>query len=586
VRGLQRRRAARRCTSSVESQLDSDFAIGARGVVSRLLYGLDMRSAQALPRASILLLLATIMACVGQIPPPPELTVTSPKRGMLQSNAGRIVVQGTALPGADGASVTKVMVNGVRATLAANGSFTAAIDVPAGAMLLETVAITEDGGTATDARAVQIGQLRPVGSNIERAVTASLSADAFARLSVAAGAIIKTKDLTALLAPLQPMANLGDSLANLKLSVTKLTLTDAKFRLVPVDGGLELTAEIAGLSVAANAAYGGTLVPDGTTAVTITADQMTIAGTLVVTPAGTAGFVTTIASPTVRATNLQLKASGLAGTILDLLNRNLDSTIQKVTTRSAELALQPLLNEALGALAGPQRFDVLGKKVDLQASPSAITFTRAGALVTINLLAKIEGSESSPGFIFTPNGAPAMTVGNGIQLGLADDLVNELLAEVHALDLLDLRLEQDFGVFDRADIKLTMPPMISASSDGALRLVLGDMIASFSKQDKPLISAAINAQVDLEVLRGSKPQEIALQFGKVHLFVNVLDPTSNDPLGSDDVTGAATAGINLQLDSLKQFLITVPVPSVAGVSLDNLSVRADSGYVMVSGQIH
>ena len=112
------------------------------------------------------------------------------------------------------------------------------------------------------------------------------------------------------------------------------------------------------------------------------------------------------------------------------------------------------------------------------------------------------------------------------------------------------------------------------------------MVASFKDQGKTLINAAINAQVDLEVLRGTKPEEIALQFGKVHLFVNVLDPTAEDPLGNEDLSGAASAGINLQLDSLKKVLIKVPVPSVAGVTLDNLSLRADSGYVVASGQVH
>ncbi|HWU87703.1 MAG TPA: hypothetical protein VN253_10535 [Kofleriaceae bacterium] len=548
-----------------------------------------MRPAQAVSRSFVLLLLTTVMACTGAMPPPPELRVTSPKRGMVQGDAGRITVQGTALPGSSGAAVAKVTVNKVPATLTADGSFTAVVDVAAGATLLETVATSADGGSATDARAVQVGQLRPVGSNIERAVTASLSADSFARLSAAAGPIVKSTNIAALLAPLQPMANLGDSLANLKLSITKLTLADAKFKLTPVDGGLEFFAELGGLSVGANVAYGGTLVPDGATSVNATADKITIAGTLVVTPAGTAGFTTKITSPTVGTANLRLQASGLTGQILNLLNNNLGSTIQSVTTRSAELALQPLINDALGTLAGPQRFDVLGKHLDLQASPSAITFSRAGALVTINLATKIEGSESSPGYIFTPNGTPTMNVGNGIQVGLADDLVNELLAEVHAIGLLDLHLKQDFGVFDTADIKLTVPPMISANStDGALRLVLGDMIASFSDHGKEIIRAAVNAQVDLQIKRGNAAQEIALQFGKVRLFVNVLDTMNNDEVGDDlsDLSGAAAAGIGLQLDSLSQFLITVPVPSVAGVSLDNLALRADSGYVMASGQIH
>ena len=33
-------------------------------------------------------------------------------------------------------------------------------------------------------------------------------------------------------------------------------------------------------------------------------------------------------------------------------------------------------------------------------------------------------------------------------------------------------------------------------------------------------------------------------------------------------------------------LITLPVPSVAGIQLEQLSIGADSGYVMMSGQIH
>jgi hypothetical protein len=503
---------------------------------------------------------------------------------MVQSTAGRVVVTGTARPGTDGSPVVRVTVNDVPATLAADGSFTATVDVPAGAMLLETVATTDAGGSITDARAVQVGELRPVGTNIDRAVTATLSADAFAKLSVAAGPILKTQNLTALLAPLQPMANLGDDIANVKLSITNLTLTDAKISLSPVDGGLKFSAELDGLKVAANAVYAGALVPDGSTAINIAADQVTVAGTLVVTPAGAAGFTTKIASPAVRTTGLRLSASGLTGDILGLVQDNLESTIQSFATQTAESAMAPLINDALGALGGPQRIDVLGNQLDLQASPSAVTFTQAGALVTMNLQAMIEGSEASPGYVFTPNGTPALNVTTGIQLGLADDLMNELLAEVHALGLLDIKLDQSFGPFDGAELKLTMPPMVSANTgDGSMRLVLGDMVATLNEQGKPALRAAINAQVDLSIEPGSSSQQIALQFGKVHLFVNILGDPNADP---GDASTAASTGIALQLDSLSQFLITVPVPSVAGLSLDNLSLHGDSGYVVVSGQIH
>ncbi|HUS30251.1 MAG TPA: hypothetical protein VMZ53_17205 [Kofleriaceae bacterium] len=541
----------------------------------------------AIQTSSLLLVIATVVACTAAPPPAPSLTVTSPERGMLQNSAGPVMVKGTALPGDDGAAVTSVKVNGTRASVGADGSFSVVVDAPPGALLLETVATSSEGGTVTDARAVQTGEVRAVGTSVERGVTATLSAEAFARLATAAGPIVKSTDFNKLLAPMQPMANLGDSLANVKLSITKLTLGDVKFTLVPTDGGLQFSAELTGLSVAAKADYAGTFVPDGSTSVNASADTVSISGTLVVTPAGTAGFTAKLASPTVRTTNLKLQASGLVGDVLSVLQSNLSSTIQRIATTSTEKAIQPLLINALGALAGPQSLDVLGKKIELQVSPSAVTFSRAGALVAMNVAVKIAGSEGSPGYVFTPNGTPKLDVSTGVQLALADDLVNEMLAEVHALGLLDLRIQEDFGIFDEAHFRLALPPMISANNeDGTMRLVIGDMIASFSNHGTPVIGAAVNAQVDVAVEQGTADEEIALKFGKIRVFVNPLDKDANmDDVENAELKLAATAGIGVQLDSMKQFLVKLPVPAIAGIQLDNLSLHADSGYVVASGAI-
>ena len=137
-----------------------------------------MRHLPILGRSAPALLLLVMAACVvGATPPPPELTVTSPERGLVQGGGGQIMVAGIARPGSDGAAIARVTVNREPARLAADGSFTAIVDVPPGAMLLETVATSTAGGAATDARAVQIGELRPVGSPIDRAITATLSAE-------------------------------------------------------------------------------------------------------------------------------------------------------------------------------------------------------------------------------------------------------------------------------------------------------------------------------------------------------------------------------------------------------------------------
>lgn len=533
---------------------------------------------------AVLLYLATLVACIGEMPPPPQLRVTSPERGLIKSTAGSVVVMGTATPGPSGSPVTKVTINGQQAKLMPDGTFAAAVAVPEGATLLETVAYSEDGAKAIDARAAHVGELRPVGGRIDNAVMATLSADAFARISTAASETLKTVDLTSLLPP----QSFGDEYANLKLTISQLRIGDVNVALMPVAGGLQLSIELTGLSVGANAAYAGVLVPDGSTSISVTADKITIGGTLVVTPAGNGGFKTTVSSPNVTTTALKLQASGLVGDILDLLNRHLASTIQNVTTRSAELALEPLVNTALGALAGPRQLDVLGKTVGLEVSASAIEFSSLGALASLNLQAKIDGSESSPGYIFTPNGTPSLDMGHGVQIALSDDLLNDMLSQVHALGVLDLGLDEDFGLFDKIDIQATLPPMITANtSTGAVRLVLGDMIATVSNDGNTLVRAAINAQVDVAIERGDKADEIAINVDSVQVFANLLDdPQTGGGIGADEITRAANAGVGLQLKNLDKFLVTVPVPTVAGVTLDSLEMRGDNGYVVASGKIH
>ena len=534
----------------------------------------------------LLLVFASLAACVGDMPPPPQLTVTSPHRGLVQ-NGSQVTVTGTALPNVDGDPVTEVTVNGTPAQLAADGSFTATVTMPAGAMFLETVAKCAYGGQATDARAVQVGDLRPVGTSIERAVTASLSADAFTKLANAAGPLILGLDLDAMLAPMQPMAAYGDDNAHVALSISQLSLGGVKITLVPIDGGLTFSAEIDGLSVSARADYDGTFVPDGHTTVKVTTDTLTLGGTLAVTPVGISGFTTAIRSPLVTTAKIKLDAGGLVGSVLGLVQDNLQSTLQTVTTRGLEQAMGPMINQAFGALAGPQHINVLDNQLTITASPAAVAFSPAGAQITMDLQAMIDGAATSPGYIFTPNGTPTIDPGAaGIQLGLADDLINELLSEITAMGMLQYHHSEDFGLFDQIDIVPAIAPMISANNaDGSLRILLGDMVTTVSAKGKPIITAALNAQADLEILRGANPQDISLQFGEIKFWINV-DGSSTSDGGELDISSAARAGLELQIASLKDFLVTVPTPSVAGISLDSLEAHADSGYVMISGQLH
>jgi hypothetical protein len=482
---------------------------------------------------------------------------------------------------ATGGPVEKVLVNNVQATIGSDGAFSAQIEVSEGATLIETVARDTDGITATDTRAVEAGQLRAVGTDITRAVTAAMSADTFAKLSAAAGPIIKGLNLGAMIAPLQPMVHWddpnGEDCEFARVFVDDIKFSDIKISLAPVQGGLAFSAEIDKLDVPGHARYAVACLSGSNTL------QIVVAGTLDVAPNGMAGFTTKLANPNVSVTNFHLAASGIPGGILNSLH--LDSAIQFVIAKGAELAMNPLMNQALGALGGPQQLDVLGTKLDMQVAPSTISFDPNGALVAMNMKVLLAGGESSPGYIFTDNGAPAMDPGHGFQLGLADDLANELLAELQATGLLDLTVPVPGGLFDAAQLRMTLPPMISAdASDGELRLVIGDLIATFTSRGTPVARAAINARVDLKVspVNGAG---VALQLGTPEIHINVLDDIANVTGFSDtELANASTAVLGAQIDSVSKLLVAIPLPTIAGLAVRDVSIASDNGYVMVQGQ--
>jgi hypothetical protein len=535
---------------------------------------------------AFILLAASVTACgAGAAAPidPPVLTVTSPTRALVQNQAGTVTVTGTVAPNANGDVVKTLTVNDTPVTLGADGVFTASVPVGDGATLIQTVATDERGGVATDVRAVQAGTLHPVGSNVPAAVTAAMSADSFAKLSAAAGPIIQGLDIGKLIAPMQPMLNFGSTCAaEGSASVDDVKLGDVKVSLAPAAGGLQFSAELDQVSVPGHANY-KVICISGSSSFTITADKIVVAGTLDVAPNGMSGFTTKLIKPDVQLTNFNVAATGLPGDILKLIDFN--GLISAVVPTVAELAMGPLVNQALGALSGPQQLAVAGAQLTMQVAPSAISFDPSGALLAIDMKMAIAGSEQSPGFIYVDPGQPALDPAHGFQVGLADNLANELLAELVATGKLELALPVPGGLFDTAQLHMTLPPIVSADSDGKLRLVLGDAVATFVTGGAPVAKAAINARIDLKVAPSLGGSGVAVQLGTPEVHINVLDDIPNTTGFTDDDLGkAVTAVLGVQLGSITELLGAVPLPAIDGLQIGNLSIDSDSGYVMVRGE--
>ena len=541
------------------------------------------------------LLLASFLASActsgpAPLPDPPVLHVTSPSRSLIQDHAGAVTVAGTVAPNAKGVAVTKVSVNGVDAVVGPDGSFSAVVNVPAGATFLHTEAVDAAGGKATDTRSVEAGELRAPGAEVENAITAALSTQAFAKIAGAAGPLIKQADMASMLAPLQPMVHAGDANGEDclfgRLYVDNLTMTDAKIQLVPVDGGLAFSAELDGVDVPGHMRYAAACI-SGSNTTDISATKVTISGTLLVSPASNGtGFDTQLVDQNVSLDGLHISASGIPGAVLDILP--LDTVIQYVAPKAAEMFMGPMMNKALGALGGPQKLNVLGKTIDVQVSPTDITFTSSGGLVTLNTKMLIEGTEGSKGFIYTDNGMPNMDPGQGMQLGLADDLANEMLSQLVATGLLNLSMPAQAGSFDTSNIAMTSPPMISADpADGQMRLYLPDMMATFTANGIPMAKAAINAKVDLKIVPAhGNDYAVAIQLGTPSIEVDVLDDIANESrFTNDDLSTAVKLSLDNQITTISALLGSIPMPQMAGLQMKDLSVTADDGYVMVKGEL-
>jgi hypothetical protein len=547
-----------------------------------------MRNLPSLASLGVLAVAACGNGAPGALPDPPLLKVISPQRATMQDHAGSILVTGQVTAGPDGSEVESVMVNNVAATIMADGKFAAAIEIQPGATLIHTEAKAKNGGKATDTRAIEAGELRAPGSNIDGAITTAISTQAFAKISETASSLIQQMNFQQLLAPMQPMVHVGDQNGEdclfARLYVDDLTMTGATISLTPVDGGLTFSAEIDGLDVPGHMRYAAACL-HGQNSVDVSASTVTISATLQMTPNGMDGFTATLSNKNIGLSGLNISASGIPGAILDLLP--LDGAIQDIVPKAAEMFMQPMLNRALGALAGPKKLMVAGKTIDIQIAPSAINFTDAEGDVTLDTSILIEGAENSNGYVYTDNGTPMMSPGDGLQLGIADDLANEMMSQFSALGMINITQPVQGGTFDAMNIKPTIPPMISADpSDGKMRVVLPDMDATFLLAGKPVAKASLNVQLDVQITPTNDGNGIAVQLGDPVVYLDVLDDIPNATnLTPQDMQTSIQLGLSGQIASLSALLGSLPLPQIAGLQMHNVSVGSETGYVMVKATL-
>ncbi|HEY3803877.1 MAG TPA: hypothetical protein VGL61_14780 [Kofleriaceae bacterium] len=521
-------------------------------------------------------------------PNAPVVHITSPDRGFFAGDVQVVTVTGTAT---DDTAVASVTVNDTPATLNADGTWTAQVPVTAGTNLLHAIALDPSNNAGKESRSVVVGPTSPVSTTVPNAITAALSAQTFAALGTGAGNYIKTADLESLISSSNPVLNdgapNGPDCLYVQGSITSMTIGDAQISLVPQTGGLALDAELSNVNVGMHLDYAAACI-NGSRDITIAATHISITGNMAIGVAS-GQFAITLDSPDVTLTGFDAELGGLTGDIVDLLDLN--DAFGPLIGWATEKFVTPMINTELDALNETKTIAVLNSMVDITVTPASINFTSDGGIVELNTSIRAHGDSGA--FVDVTNTAPAMDLSHGFQLAVAANAANQALTSLWSAKGLDDTLQLNNGsygdigtLFDSVEISAAAPPYVDASSDNGLVLTIGDLMGTFRNAGVTTTQIAINAQVDVTADVNASGV-LQLDVGEPTTYVDVLD---------QGVSGANELS-NSQFEALTSFALArviavasgslgaVPLPSIGGVSVQNLSIAPQTGYLVVDGSV-
>ena len=169
----------------------------------------------------------------------------------------------------------------------------------------------------------------------------------------------------------------------------------------------------------------------------------------------------------------------------------------------------------------------------------------------------------------------------GVELALADDTINQVMAGFWAAHALDKSIAKDLGLADAITLHAMLPPVVSTGADGAMHLTMGDLIATLSKAGVPVTTMAVNVEVALQASPSPiDPTVVKLSLGLPTIATDIIEDTSG--LDQDSLARLLPAMIQMQLDGFAPILGSIPMPAVSGIRPVNVQVGGSAGYIKLA----
>ncbi len=535
----------------------------------------------------------------------PQVVVDFPERAATLDGARDITITGHVTPGLDGSPVPFVSLNGTQVAVMGDNTFSMPATSDQG--FNGIVAEATDLNGLKD-RVVQsyyystqwfpFSETEPSVSEVGDGLMLFLGPEVwddndtstYDDIATIITQYVSTLNLMSMIS--NPIAedDLSWPCSNYYVNVTSITFGAVSVNLIPVDGGLFLAVTIPNLRIGISGKYCGVSFSG-----TASASSVVVTSTLLISmDPVTQKPIIAMTGTDSSVNGLDVDINNVPGFLEDLVM----SFIRDSLTDSIEDAIEdqisaivPQLQEMLEGLAIDQTFEVPAlfeggspMTVSLASTLSSVLFTPAGG--TLGMRAAFSAPRGTPyeklGSIgranclaggLEPNPVfPVGTMAPQIELGLKDDLINELVYALYWGGALNLPIPSslfgesltDYGITDMVmNVDFMLPPILSAcNADHQLKVAAGDVKVDASMK---LFGSPLTMTAYVSLKAGANITARQTETGATSLGVAIEYPDFVDMEIASLVGNLAGAE-----DTIKNLVMVTLLPSLLG-TLDGVT---------------
>lgn len=537
-------------------------------------------------------LLALSLACSkdktpvdADLPAKPLLSLDSPMPASWMA-AGPVPVSGGSR------DLRNVKINGIEATIGAGGDFAGQVTLKEGVSVVEARGLSLDGDELWVRHGVLAGQFEAPEGRIDEAAVVRLNQGGLDTLTGMVGGLLDAETINSALSGMNPIYEdaygfWGWDAVTIAANIEQVRFGAPVLALEPGSGKLRLSGSIPSLQVDAYA-WGDAVGIDFDSDVDLWASSADVSGSLSI-EARDGKLEATLSEVQVSLIGFGYDTSLLPGSIEDyILVDTLRATIEEQVLAMVEEQVPAMLDEALAGLDISLETELLGSPLSIEAIFQDASIDNDGLLLSLGMAADMPAAHSrGEGVLRSGMGEPTLDRNADLSAAFRDDLLNRMLFEAWAADVLSLSMNTYDGSLQsflliplRAtegsiEVKAELPPVL-VEVDGEPQVQIAELMVTIETPDGELgtrLLIAVAAFVDVGLVH--EDGEIALEMGEVELSLMVRE----SDWGASNEAVTALVEEMLPLETMLALVgnLSFPIPAIQGLSLEGVQVTRDRG---------